>query len=90
MDSTIRSCLLVLTFIAVTVSLYLMRDLITPFALAIFIWLIIDTFARWLDNLSPKFPYWLALIVAILTVVASIVGIILIIADTAESVVASD
>ena len=87
MDTTIRSCLLVLTFIAVTASLYFMRDLITPFALAIFIWLIIDTFARWMDNLSPKFPYWLALTVAILIVVASIVGIILIIADTAESVV---
>jgi len=45
MDTTIRSCLLVLTFIAVTGVLYVMRDLITPFALAIFIWLIIDTFA---------------------------------------------
>jgi predicted PurR-regulated permease PerM len=87
MDTTIRSCLLVLTFIAVTGVLYVMRDLITPFALAIFIWLIIDTFARWMDGLSPKIPYWLALTVAILIVVASIVGIILIIADTAESVV---
>jgi len=87
MDKTIRSCLLVLTFIAVTASLYFMRDLITPFALAIFIWLIIDTFARFLDNLSPKFPYWLALTVAVFIVVASITGIILIIADTAESVV---
>jgi len=74
MDTTIRSCLLVLTFIAVTASLYFMRDLIT--------------FARWLDGLSSKLPYWLALTVAILIVVASIVGIILIIADTAESVVA--
>lgn len=87
MDTTVRSCLLVLTFIAGTASLYFMRDLITPFALAVFIWLIIDAFARWLDDLSPKFPYWLALTVAIFTVVASIVGIILIIADTAGSVV---
>jgi len=87
MDTTIRSCLLVLTFIAVTTSLYFMRDLITPFALAIFIWLIIDAFARWLDRLSSKIPYWFALIVAMLTVVASIIGIILIIADTAGSVV---
>jgi len=87
MDNTVRSCLLILTFIAGTASLYFMRDLITPFALAVFIWLIIDAFARWLDGLSPKFPYWLALTVAILTVVASIFGIILIIADTAGSVV---
>jgi len=87
MDNTVRSCLLILTFIAGTVSLYFMRDLITPFALAVFIWLIIDAFARWLDGLSPKFPYWLALTLAILTVVASIFGIVLIIVDTAGSVV---
>ena len=83
MDTTIRSCLLVLTFIAVTASLYFTRDLITPFALAIFIWLIIDAFAQWLDNLSSKIPYWLALTVAILTVVAALTGIVFIIADTA-------
>ena len=87
MDTTIRTSLLVLTFIAGTAALYFTRHLITPFALAIFIWLIIDTFARWLDNLSPKLPYWLALTVAVLTVVAAIVGIVFIIADTAASVV---
>lgn len=87
MDNTIRSCLLVLTFIAATASIYFMRDLITPFALAIFIWLMIDALARFLDRLSPKFPYWLALTIAILTVVAGMVGIIVIIADTASSVV---
>ena len=87
MDTTIRSCLLVLTFIAVTTCLYLTRDLITPFALAIFIWLIIDTFARWLDGLSSKLPYWLALIIAIFTVLAAITGIVFIIADTAFNLV---
>ncbi len=87
MDTTIRTSLLVLTAIAVIAGLYFTRHLITPFALAIFIWLIIDAFARWLDRLSPKFPYWLALTIAILTVVAAIVGIIFIIADTAASVV---
>lgn len=87
MDTTIRSCLLVLTFIAVTACLYFTRDLITPFAIAIFIWLIIDTFARWIDNLSPKIPYWFALIIAVLTVIAAIVGIIIIVADTTVSVV---
>jgi predicted PurR-regulated permease PerM len=87
MDNTIRTCLLILTFIAGTTVLYFMRDIITPFALAIFIWLIIDAFARWLDGLSSKLPYWLALIIAVLTVVAALVGIVIIIADTAASVV---
>ena len=87
MDSTVRACLLFLSFVVATACLYVTRDLITPFALAIFIWLIIDAFARWLDRLSPKFPYWLALIVAVLSVVAAMVGIVFIIADTAASVV---
>ncbi len=86
MDNTVRTCLLILTFIAGTACLYFMRDLITPFALAIFIWLIIDAFARCMDGLSSKIPYWLALTVAILTVVAALIGIVIIIADTATDV----
>lgn len=81
-DTTIRTSLLLLTAISVVAVLYLTRDLLAPFALAIFFWLIIDTFARWLDGLSPKFPYWLALIVAVLTVVSMLVGIIFVIVDT--------
>ena len=46
----------------------------------------IDAFARWLDRLSPNFPYWLALTIAILTVIAGMVGVVLIIADTAGDV----
>jgi len=61
-DNTVRFSLLTLAFIAVTWSLYITRDILTPIALAIFIWLIIDAFARWLDGLSPKLPYWFALI----------------------------
>jgi len=52
----------------------------------IFIWLIIDAFARWMDRLSPKFPYWLALAIAVLTVVAAFVGIGFIVAGTAADV----
>lgn len=86
MDNTVRTCLLFLSFVTATACLYVTRDLLTPFALAIFIWLIIDAFASWMNNLSSKFPYWAALTVAILTVVAGMVGIVLIIADTAGSV----
>lgn len=87
MDKTIRTCLLFLCFVTAIAGLYVTRDIFTPFALAIFIWLIIDAFARWLYGLSPKMPYWLALTIAVLTVVAGMVGIVLIIADTAASVV---
>ena len=81
-DSTIRASLLFISFFLAVYSLYITRDLITPFALAIFIWLIIDGFARWIDGLSPKVPYWMALTLALLIVALSLVGVVLIVADT--------
>lgn len=86
MDSTIRTSLLFLAFVALTWSLHQTADILAPFALAVFVWLIIDAFAGWLDRLSPKIPYWFALSIALLTVIAGIVGIILIIADTAQDI----
>lgn len=86
-DNTIRNCLLFLCFVVGIACLYLTRGVMTPFALAVFFWLIIDAFARWIDRLSPKIPYWAALTVAILVVIFSIVGIILILANTANDVV---
>ena len=84
MDTTIRASLLFLAFVALTWGIHQTANILAPFALAVFIWLIIDAFAQWLDTLSPKFPYWLALTVAVLTVVAGLVGIVSIIADTAQ------
>ena len=86
-DATMRATLLFLSSMALIALLYVTRDLLTPFALAIFIWLIIDAFARWMDNLSSKFPYWLALTIAILTVVALMLGFIFVIVDTVGDVV---
>ncbi len=83
---TLNASLLFIAFFLGIAGLYVIRDLVTPFALAVFIWLIIDAFARWLERLSPKFPYWLALTIAVLTVVAAFVGIGFIIADTAADV----
>ncbi|MGJ8563794.1 MAG: AI-2E family transporter [Alphaproteobacteria bacterium] len=87
MDTTVRASLLFLSFVTATACLYLTRDLLAPLALAIFIWLIIDAFARWLDRLSPKFPYWLALTVAILSVVAALIGVVVVIINTAADVI---
>ena len=86
-DTTIRATLLFLAGMALIALLYFTRDLLAPFALAIFVWLIIDAFARWMDNLSSKFPYWLALTIAVLIVVGLMVGFIFVIADTVGDVV---
>ena len=85
-DNTVRFSLLTLAFIASVWALYVTRDIMAPLALAIFIWLIIDAFARWMDGLSSKIPYWFALTIAILTIVMGFVGIIMIITDTAGDV----
>ncbi len=85
-DNTMRTSILFLAAVALITVLYVTRDIMTPFALAIFFWLIIDAFARFLDDLSPKFPYWLALTVAILTVVIGMIGVVLVVVDTAADI----
>ena len=63
-DTTIRACLLFICFVLGVYSLHATQALLAPFALAVFIWLVIDTFARWIDGLSSKVPYWMALTIA--------------------------
>jgi predicted PurR-regulated permease PerM len=79
--------LLLIAAIALFWTLYVTRDLIAPFALAVFFWLTIDAFARWIDDLSPKIPYWLALSVAALVAVGVLTGLIAVIADTVADIV---
>lgn len=86
MDTTVRASLLFLVAIALIWGLHQTAHLMAPFALAVFFWLMIDALARWLDSLSSKIPYGVALAVSLLIVVAGIVGIVLIIADTAQDI----
>ena len=48
-DTTVRTTLLIIAAIAIFWTLYVTRHLLAPFALAIFIWLAIDAFARWIE-----------------------------------------
>ena len=57
MDRAARACILFLTFVVAAWVLYWLRDILAPFALAIFFWLIIDAFARWLDSKISFLPY---------------------------------
>ena len=86
MDRTVRACILFLTFVMAAWVLYWLRDILAPFALAIFFWLIIDAFARWLDGKISFLPYLATLAIAVLVVAGAIVGIGVIIADTAFDV----
>ncbi|MEL7232386.1 MAG: AI-2E family transporter, partial [Pseudomonadota bacterium] len=86
-DRTVRTALLVIAAIAVFWTLYVTRHLVAPFALAVFFWLTIDAFARWIDGLSKRIPYWLALTVAVLVTIGALSGLIIVVADTVNDIV---
>ncbi len=85
-DTTIKACLLFICFVLGVYSLTAAQALLAPIALSVFIWLVIDTFARWIDNLSPRIPYFAALTIALLVVVMCIVGVVMIIVNTSISI----
>lgn len=86
MDKTVRACILFLTFVVAAWVLFWLKGVLAPFALAVFFWLIIDAFARWMDQKMSFLPYWATLAIAILIVAIGIGGIVIIIADTAFDV----
>ncbi|PHR61163.1 MAG: AI-2E family transporter [Robiginitomaculum sp.] len=86
MDRTVRACILFMSFVTLAWVLYWLRNIMAPFALAIFFWLIIDAFARWMDRKMSFLPYFATLAIAVAIVAASLGGIIVIIADTAVDV----
>ena len=87
-DTTIKAALLFLCFVAGAWALYHTAELLAPFALAVFFWLVIDAFARWLDDRADWLHYRVSLSFAILVVVAAIAGLIYVIADTATDIAA--
>ena len=56
--------------------LYLGRNILAPFALAVFLYLVIEGFARAIDNSSVTLKRTPSRIIAILTVVGGFVGFI--------------
>jgi predicted PurR-regulated permease PerM len=69
-----RNALVFLAVIAGGGALYWMRDILTPLALAVFLAVMIDSFARVLVERAPRFPRKLALPMAILLSIALFAG----------------
>ncbi len=63
---TSRNAVVFLAVVAAGAAMYFARDILTPLALAAFLAVMIDSFARVLSNRVPKFPQRLALPMAIL------------------------
>lgn len=60
-----RNALVILAVIASAAALYWMRDILTPLALAMFLAIMIDSFARRLEHHWPRLPDSVSLLVAI-------------------------
>src|SRR5690606_24340997 len=88
MDTTSRVSLVILATMAVIAFLYWFDDILAPFALAVFLWLVMDGFARAIRGRLPFFPRWAALALAIVIVLAGFAATVFVVVDTAGSVVA--
>ena len=86
MDTTSRVSLVILATGAVIFFLYWFGDVLAPFALAVFLWLVMDGFARALDRRLPFLPRWVALPVAILLVLGFFAMTVFVVVDTAGAV----
>ena len=86
-DTTVKAALIFICFVVGAWSLSITSSLVAPFALAVFFWLIIDAFAKWIDRLFLKgAPFAIALTVAISVIVAALAGLIYVVTDTATNI----
>jgi predicted PurR-regulated permease PerM len=89
MDTATRTGVLILATAAVITGMYWFRDVLAPFALAVFLWLVIDSVAEEIEHRLAIIPRWLALTIA-LSVVGMSVAIIGAVLTTTASDIASN
>ncbi|MDP1962219.1 MAG: AI-2E family transporter, partial [Reyranella sp.] len=84
-DRISRNALVILAVIASASALYLLADILTPLALAVFLAVMVDSFARRLETHWPWLPDNLSLAVAIVLSLLIFGGTLLVVADNASS-----
>ena len=72
MDWSVRTAIWVIAVGVIAAILYLLRDALTQFALALILWLAIDGLAEQLDKRIPYTPKWLALPIALVLVLGMV------------------
>ncbi|MBS0386574.1 MAG: AI-2E family transporter [Proteobacteria bacterium] len=72
MDWSVRAAIWLIAVGVIAAVLYLLRDALTPFALALILWLAIDSLAAQLDKRIPYTPRWLALPIALVLVLGMV------------------
>lgn len=86
MDTTSRVSLVIIATGVVVAGLYWFRDILAPFALAVFLWLVMDGFARALHERIDFLPRWVALPLAVAAVLAGFAVTVFVVVDTAGAV----
>jgi len=72
MDWSVRAAIWVIAVGVIAAILYLLRDALSQFALALILWLAIDGLAEQLDKRIPYTPKWLALPIALVLVLGTV------------------
>ncbi len=85
MDATTRASALFIAVAVFIAGMYWLRDVLTTFALAIFLWLIIDGSAKAIQKRTRILPRAVSLIVAVIAVGAGAASVVAVVADTAAS-----
>ncbi len=75
------AALWVIAFIMMGGVLYLGRDILVPFALALFLWFIMDGMARLLRSHIRWLPDWTATTISILTVVMGVIALVAVLSN---------
>lgn len=89
MEKTNRPSLIVIAAAVIIAGLIYFKDLLTSLALAIFIWLMIEAFAREFNRRIPFLPSFIAYASALTFILCGFVALIIIIADNAADMAAN-
>jgi len=82
-DGVARNAVVIIAVIAAGAALFWLRGILTPLALAIFLAVMIDGFARILAEKTPRFPKAAALPTAIVLTILVLIALAIVIADNA-------
>lgn len=86
-STTSRNALVIIAAVATGAAIYWLRDIFTPLALAVFLAVMVDGFARVLAERTPGFPKAAAVPTAVVLSIAIFGGAAYVIADNATSFV---
>jgi predicted PurR-regulated permease PerM len=86
-DKITRNAVVIIAVIATGCALWLLRGILTPLALALFMAIMVDSFARRLENQWPRLPDALSLLAAVVLSLVIFGLTVLVVADNARSFV---